>query len=109
MSTSETKYHLLNQHSDIYKARRLAKKIYNQDIKISTHKNKKFMIVDPSTNKYVHFGDVRYSDFLQHRDLNRRESYLNRSKNIKGNWKNNEYSPNNLSRNILWDAQNILI
>ena len=67
----------------------------------STRKNKKFMIMNPE-NKYVHFGDKRYEDFTQHKNKDRQQNYLKRSSNIKGNWKNNKYSPNNLSMNILW-------
>ena len=33
---------------------------------------------------------------------NRQQKYLNRSSKIKGEWKNDKYSPNNLSMNILW-------
>jgi hypothetical protein len=67
----------------------------------STRKNKKFMVLNPE-NKYVHFGDNRYEDFTQHKDKDRQQKYLNRSSKIKGNWKDNKYSPNNLSINILW-------
>jgi len=59
------------------------------------------MIMNPD-NKYVHFGDSRYEDFTQHKNKDRQQNYLKRSSNIKGNWKNNKYSPNNLSMNILW-------
>ena len=34
--------------------------------------------------------------------LKHRINYLKRSSKIKGNWKNNLYSPNNLSRKIIW-------
>ena len=34
----------------------------------------------------------------------RRENYLKRTANIRGNWKDNPYSSNMLSRKILWDA-----
>ena len=44
----------------------------------------------------------RYEDFTQHKNKDRQQNYLKRSSNIKGNWKNNKYSPNNLSMNILW-------
>ena len=43
-----------------------------------------------------------YEDYLKHNDETRKKNYLLRSANIKGNWKQNPYSPNNLSRNILW-------
>jgi len=80
-----------------------AKSYLGNDVIIlpSTRKNKKFMIMNPD-NKYVHFGDKRYEDFTQHKNKDRQQNYLKRSRNIKGNWKNNKYSPNNLSMNILW-------
>ena len=52
------------------------------------------MVLNPE-NKYVHFGDSRYEDFTQHKDKDRQQKYLNRSSKIKGNWKDNKYSPNN--------------
>ncbi len=80
-----------------------AKSYLGNDVIIlpSTRKNKKFMIMNPE-NKYVHFGDKRYEDFTQHKNKDRTQNYLKRSSNIKGNWKNNKYSPNNLSMHILW-------
>ena len=80
-----------------------AKSYLGNDVIIlpSTRKNKKFMIMNPE-NKYVHFGDKRYEDFTQYENKDRKQNYFKRSSNIKGNWKNNKYSPNNLSMNILW-------
>jgi len=43
-----------------------------------------------------------YEDFTKHKNLKRRQNYLTRSTNIKGDWKKNKYSPNNLSIHILW-------
>ena len=63
---------------------------------------KKYMIYNPNTKKYVYFGQIPYQDFTKHLDLTRRENYLKRTANMKGNWKNDKYSANNLSRNILW-------
>jgi len=63
--------------------------------------NKKYKILNPNTNKYIHFGSDM-QDHLYHQNENRRHNYLKRSRNIKGNWKDDPYSPNNLSINILW-------
>ena len=68
----------------------------------SSKKEKKYMIWDPKNNKYVHFGQLGYEDYTKHNNKSRRKNYLNRSRKIKGNWKKNPYSPNNLSINILW-------
>ncbi len=42
-------------------------------------------------------------DKWKHKDDSRRRRYLQRATKIKGNWKDNKYSPNNLSIiHILW-------
>ena len=68
---------------------------------LSTRKDKKYMIMDPSGNR-IHFGDINYQDFTKHQDTDRQTRYLTRANNIKGNWMDNKYSPNNLSINLLW-------
>lgn len=80
-----------------------ARKYFGDDIPIylSTRKDKKYMVQDPN-GKMVHFGQMGAEDFTKHQNETRRQSYLRRSTNIKGNWKDNPYSPNNLSINILW-------
>ena len=68
----------------------------------STRKDKKWMILDPSTKKYVHFGAYGMQDFTIHKDPKRRQNYLKRSEGIAGDWKINKYSPNRLARDLLW-------
>ena len=51
---------------------------------------------------WVHFGEMGYEDYTKHKDEKRRKRYLKRSAGIKGKWKENPYSPNNLSRSLLW-------
>lgn len=63
--------------------------------------NKKYKILNPYINKYIHFGSD-LQDYLYHQNEDRRNNYLKRSRNIKGNWKDNPYSPNNLSMFITW-------
>jgi hypothetical protein len=72
-------------------------------IDISTKPNKKYMVYNPTTEKWIHFGEIGYEDFTYHKDLTRRENYLKRTANIKGNWATDKYSPNNLSRYLLWE------
>ena len=67
----------------------------------STNKNKKYMILTPD-HKRVHFGQIGYEDYTKHGNDQRRQNYLNRTKNIRGDWKENKYSANSLSRNVLW-------
>ena len=78
----------------------------NPDIKVylSNRKNKKYAIYDPINKKLVHFGqfDPPMEDFTYHKNDIRRENYLKRASHIKGNWKNNPYSANNMSMHILW-------
>ena len=94
----------LTSYSDPVEAQRKAFEYLGQRAVIypSTNKNKKYKIYDPINEKWVNFGQMGYEDFTKHGDEIRRNKYLLRSSGIKGNWRNNPYSPNNLSRNILW-------
>ena len=92
------------QYSDPQKAQRNAHKYLGKDVELflSTKKEKKYMVQKPNTNRWVHFGQMGYEDFTKHQDDRRRQNYLTRTANMKGDWKDDKYSPNNLSRNILW-------
>ena len=79
-----------------------AKKFYNSKIYRSTRPNKKYMIFNPVSEKFVHFGAIGYDDYTRHKDEDRRHNYLVRSGNIRGNWRDNIYSANNLSRLLCW-------
>lgn len=74
----------------------------NTHLKLSSRKDKKYMVLNPYTLKYVHFGQIGYEDFLKHKNLLRRYNYIRRASNMHGNWRENPYSANNLSINILW-------
>ena len=62
----------------------------------------------------VYFGKVGYGDFIIYSWLEqqgeedegfaemKRNAYVSRASNIKGDWKDNKYSPNNLAINLLW-------
>lgn len=73
----------------------------NHKLYISTQVNKKYMIKNPD-GKWVHFGQIGFEDFTKHQDEKRRQQYLARATKIKGNWKNNKYSKNNLAIHLLW-------
>ncbi len=92
----------MDRVSDIKKVNKLSRIIYKKSVEPSTRKNKKYMIMNDD-NKYIHFGDSRYQDFTKHQDLERLKSYLSRATKIKGNWKKDKYSPNNLAINLLWN------
>jgi hypothetical protein len=72
----------------------------NAKLLLSSRKDKKYMIIH--NNKKVHFGAMGYEDFTKHKNKERRDAYLKRATKIKGDWKDNKYSPNNLAINILW-------
>jgi hypothetical protein len=52
---------------------------------------------------YPSFGSKYYPSYDSHKDVDRRERYLRRAINIPGGWANDEYSPNSLSINLLWN------
>ena len=74
----------------------------NVPIYLSSRKDKKYMLQDPD-GKWIHFGAFGMEDFTRHKDEKRRQNYLSRTAGIKGNWKENKYSANNLSRSLLWN------
>lgn len=90
--------------SDPYRVMQNAKKYFGKEITLypSTRKDKKYMIQKPD-GKMVHFGQYGSEDYTYHRNQIRRQNYLNRAMNIKGNWKSDPYSANNLSINLLWN------
>jgi len=72
---------------------------------ISNRKASKYKIMNDK-GKWVHFGafDPPMQDFTYHNDPVRRDNYLRRSKKIKGNWRADKFSANNLARVGLWGA-----
>ena len=92
----------LEKYSNPKQVLKNAKK-YLGDIPIyqSNKKNKKYMVISP-TGDPVNFGQIGYEDFTKHKDLKRQNNYLARATKIRGNWKDDKYSPNNLSINLLW-------
>ena len=82
-----------------------AKELGAKYLDYSSRKNKKYVVTLPGSKK-IHFASNKYSDYLIHKDKNRRERYLKRSKGIKNKkgdltYKNRE-SPNYWSVNLLW-------
>jgi len=94
---------ILYTYSDPIQAQRRAHAYLGKHATIykSTKNDKKYMICD-NGGHWVHFGQLGYEDFLKHKNPIRQKNYLRRSASILGDWKDNKYSPNNLSRNILW-------
>ena len=100
----------ISENDEIYKfsnpkkVQQLAKNYLGKDgiIYRSISKGKKYMVYNPNTKTWVHFGQMGYEDFTKHKDEKRQKNYLTRTAGIKGDWKDDKYSANNLSRNLLW-------
>lgn len=71
----------------------------NAKLELSEKADKKYKVIH--NGKTTHFGSTM-ADFTKTGDKAKQKSYLARSAGIKGDWKSNKYSPNNLSRNLLW-------
>ena len=103
----------LNDCSDYNEVLTRAKHYYGDDVILlaSTRATKKYMIFNPHTNRFVHFGGMGYLDYTKYiqydkKDANiHRTRYLNRALNIKGDWKNDHYSANFLSILLLWEYE----
>ena len=92
----------INEVSNPAKVRANFRKYKGNDdaiLELSEKKDKKYkVIVDGKT---VHFGSTM-PDYTLHGSKTRQKSYLARAKGIKGDWKSNKYSANNLAINLLW-------
>ena len=93
----------IKKYSNPTQVYRLAKKYLGKTAKIglSTKREKKYMVTTPDGN-IVHFGQMGYEDYTKHKNKTRRKNYLTRARRIKGDWKKNRYSPNNLAIHLLW-------
>lgn len=68
-------------------------------LKLSEKPDKKYKVIH--NGKTTHFGSTM-PDYTKTADETKRKAYLARSGGIKGNWRADKYSANNLSRNLLW-------
>ena len=93
----------IKKYSNPTEVYRKANKYFGKSVKIrlSNKRDKKYMITTPE-GKIVHFGAMGYEDYTKHKNKTRRKNYLTRSGNIKGEWKKDKYSANNLARKLLW-------
>ena len=98
-----TKYDELLKHSDPQRVSKNALDYFGKPVPIymSNKPNKKYMVKSPS-GKYVHFGDITFTDYTRHLDKERQRRYLARAMKIPGRWYDNYYSPNMLAINLLW-------
>ena len=97
MSKEEEILKYSNPKTVFLRAKRLLGK--DVEIKLSTRKDKKYMILNPDNDKWVHFGQIGYEDYTKHKDKLRRELFLKRNHM----WVNKgKYTPAYLFFIILW-------
>ena len=83
--------------TDLKKARARAAKL-GVIVRPSVLKGKKLDVFDPRGRKLASIGDIRYEDFLQHGDPERRRRYKQRhqkNRSVKG-------TPGDFADQILW-------
>ena len=89
----------INKYSNPSIVMKKAKELHLNPIQLSTRKDKKYMVLNPKTNKMVHFGQMGYEDYTIHKDEKRRELFKKRNHK----WATAEkYSPAWLSYYLLW-------
>lgn len=108
-TAAKKKSRMLRRWSNVATVRRRAARYFGSDdaeLRLSTRRAKKYMVRPPpgvgGADKWVHFGEMGYEDFTKHGDAERRRNYLRRSARIRGQWRGDKYSANNLVRRILW-------
>lgn len=91
----------ITKYSNPKRVQQLANQLLDNSVELSTRKDKKYMIKDPETDQYIHFGSFNppMEDFTKHKDLERRNRFLIRN----SKWKNAPvYTPRWLSYHLLW-------
>lgn len=58
-------------------------------------------VAGATRGRAIHFGST-LPDYTKHGDEKRRQAYLTRSAGIKGDWRDDKWSANNLARALLW-------
>lgn len=90
---------MLSDYSNFNVVKKKLEKLGYENLEVSNRKNRKYKILNPNTNKYIHFGDMRYEDFTKHKDTKRRDNFLKRNHK----WKDSpKYTPAHLSYYGLW-------
>lgn len=74
-------------------------------LKKSNRKFKKWMVC--INNRWVHFGDNRYQDYTQHKDIKRKLLYISRHKKNEDWTKSNIMSAGFWSRWLIWEKPTI--
>lgn len=92
---------MIQDYSNPNKVFQNAKRIYGNDVKIklSTRKDKKYMLLNPNNNKWIHFGQMGFFDFTKTNDNKRRQLFKIRNQK----WAEQDlYTPGFLSYSLLW-------
>ena len=94
---------MIEDYSNPHKVLQKAKRIFGNDVnlQLSTREDKKYMLLNPNTNKWVHFGQMKppMEDYTKHLNLKRREAFRIRNKR----WANQDmYTAGFLSYYLLW-------
>jgi len=71
----------------------------------SNRKNKKYMI--SIKDKRIHFGDSRYSDYTQHKNVKRKELYIKRHQKLEDWTLSGIYTAGFWSYHLLWSESSI--
>ena len=94
------KYDDLIQISDPFIVYNKFKQIYpcESELRLSSRKDKKYMILNPKNGKWFHFGST-IQDYTKHKDTKRRDNFLRRNHK----WKDADtYTPAYASYTLLW-------
>ena len=92
---------MIENYSNPHKVLQKAKRIFGNDVnlQLSTREDKKYMLLNPNTNKWVHFGQIGFLDYTKSLDLKKREAFRIRNKR----WANQDmYTAGFLSYYLLW-------
>ena len=105
-------FNLPSNYLSLIRRRAKAQGYNPNDLHLADDGIHKAVMTDGDRN--IKFGRIGYGDYelfkIMERDkqippgeaLKHRTNYLNRSAGIKGDWASDKYSPNMLSRKILW-------
>jgi hypothetical protein len=92
----------ISDYSNPQRVLKNAHKYVSKDVELylSHHKNKKYAVLNPHTNKLVHFGLKPYLDYTKTLDKDKRDNFLKRNHK----WATaDKYSPAYLSYWLLWN------
>ena len=101
VTTKDTPKKTLVEGDEFKKLERKAKRFGAKSLDYSNRKNNKYVV--EYDGKKIHFGSVKYEDYLFHKDLDRREKYLAKAKKIKN--KNGDFTYNSPSFPNYWSVK----